>query len=100
MTQDKNNKGALDKARSAPPKNRNLPSAFRKGQIPVYFQQIEPGQSGAIPNASLVYGIGAAILFGVALFFTLSGSVGTGLLIFIPSVCLFGYAVHFMRYSS
>jgi tetrahydromethanopterin S-methyltransferase subunit B len=50
-----------------------------------------------IPNASMVYGIAAAILFAIALYYFFTGLWFTGLLVLILAVALFGYALFFIR---
>lgn len=52
-----------------------------------------------IPNASLIYGVSAALLFSVALYYLFTGLWFTGLLVLVLAVALFGYALVFLRYS-
>lgn len=50
-----------------------------------------------IPNASLIYGIAAAALFTISLYYFFTGVWFTGLLVLILAVALFGYAMIFLR---
>ncbi len=56
------------------------------------------GKSGELPNASLVYGVGSAILIAVAAFFIIGGSYASGLLVLIPAAGLLGFALYFLKY--
>ncbi len=61
--------------------------------------QASPRKDGQIPNASLVYGIGAAVLVALALYFLVTGLWLSGLILLFPAGCLFGFALHFLRYK-
>jgi hypothetical protein len=54
--------------------------------------------SGQLPNAALIYGIAAAALFAVALYFLFTGRWLTALLVSLPAGCFLGYALHFIKY--
>jgi hypothetical protein len=54
---------------------------------------------GRIPNAALIYGVGAAILFAYSVFFLIVGPRFTGVLLWLPAGALLGYALHFMKYN-
>lgn len=51
-----------------------------------------------IPNASLIYGLGAACLIVIALYYFFTGAWLTGFLVSVLGIALFGYALHYMRY--
>jgi hypothetical protein len=53
---------------------------------------------GRLPNASLIYGIASAAIFGVGLYFLFTGMWLTGLFTMLPAVALLGYALHYLRY--
>jgi len=50
-----------------------------------------------IPNASLIYGVAAAILFAIALYYLFTGTWFNGFLVFVLGVAMFGYALHFLQ---
>lgn len=50
-----------------------------------------------IPNASLVYGVAAALLFAISLYYLFTASWLNGFLVFVLGVALFGYALHFIQ---
>lgn len=57
-------------------------------------------QEGArLTTASLIYGIGGAAIFAVAIYFLFTGKWLTGLMVMLPSVSLLGFAVHFIDKS-
>jgi len=57
--------------------------------------------SQRIPNATLIYSVAAAALLVISLYFCLVlGNWFTGILLFVLSGTLLGYALHFMRHSS
>lgn len=77
----------------------------REGSLPsdlvsASIKKLEQLPSGdKIPNASLIYGIGAAIIFAYSLVFLISGPRITGLLLWLPASALLGFALHFMKYD-
>ncbi|MCL2468734.1 MAG: hypothetical protein FWF24_00660 [Alphaproteobacteria bacterium] len=50
-----------------------------------------------IPNASLIYGVGAAILFALSLYHFLMGGWAVGLLVFLIASALLGFSFYYMR---
>lgn len=89
----------LDKTPPSPAKGKQafLPSLDLRRIVPAAFQP-KQGQAD-LPNASLIYGVAAAVLFVISLFFLFSGSWLTGLLLWLPAGCLLGFALHFLRYQ-
>ncbi len=69
------------------------------GLVPQRSAETKNKQLGAIPNASLIYGVAAAVLLVFALYtlFKLANWL-TGLLLLILAGTLAGYAWYFMRY--
>ena len=73
-----------------------LPStAVKTGGVPA--RSSVPANTD-LPKESVVYGIGAAVLFAVGLVSLLSGRWFSGLLLLLPAGCLLGFAVHHLRY--
>lgn len=82
----------LSKITSAPPVKTNgrsaVPSARRMGAA----------RSGALPNASIIYGVAAGAFFAVALVYLFTKAWFTGLLLLLPAVGFAGFALHFIRH--
>jgi hypothetical protein len=84
---------------SSPPKTAKkggLPSLDVRRIIPVAYQP--KNGNGKLPNASLIYGIGAAALMTICLYFLFTGMWLTSLLLMLPAGCLLGFALHYLRY--
>ena len=56
--------------------------------------------NGKLPNASLIYGVAAAALITICLYFLFTGMWLTGILLLLPAGCLLGFALHFLRYPT
>ncbi len=79
----------------------NLPSLdVRDLKLPAVFGAGGGGGSGEIPNAALVYGVGAAILFTFALYSLFTGAWLTAFLLLFPAGALLGFALHYIRNPS
>lgn len=63
------------------------------------FRPKAGGGEDKIPNASLIYGVAASILFAIALYNFFTGVWFTGLLLLVLAVALFGYALVYLRFS-
>jgi len=82
-------------------KGLNLPSLdVRDVRLPANFLGGSVPDGGEIPNASLVYGIGAAILAAFSLYSLFTGAWFTALLLLLPAGALFGFALHYLRHPS
>lgn len=78
---------------SPPARGGSLPSrAPRKGS--------PPSQAQRLPNASVVYGVGASVLFVLAFAILFNGLWLTSLLVMLPALCFLGFAVHYIRMDS
>lgn len=64
------------------------------------LKQSSPAVSQRLPNASIVYGIGASILFVLALGLLFSGVWLSFVLVLLPAACLLGFAIHYIRVDS
>lgn len=84
---------------SSPTRRTNLPSLdVRSTQLPAHLRA-HGGQGGdQLPNASLIYGIGAGMLCAFALYFLFTGAWLTSLLILVPAGALFGFALHYLKH--
>jgi hypothetical protein len=74
---------------------RNLPAKRQDSPLQTLLTPITGGQT--LPNATLIYGIAAGVLFGVALFFLFSGRWFTGFLVLLPAGCFLGFALQFIK---
>jgi hypothetical protein len=94
--------GALQK--NEPPKGSSdqkplLPALLRNfGGIQPSFFENKHG-SGKLPQASIIYGIAAAVLFVVAIYFFFTAAWFTGILLLVPAGCLMGFALQFLRFA-
>jgi len=56
-------------------------------------------QPNILPNASIIYGVAAAALFVIALYYLFFGhSWVKALLIMLPAGCFLGFALHFIKH--
>jgi len=74
-----------------------LPSLDVRRIVPAAFQSRQG--EGKLPNASLIYGMAAAALMAICLYFLFTGMWLTGILLMLPAGCLLGFALHFLRYQ-
>lgn len=80
----------------------NLPALdLGKGLASGLLRQM--GQSaakgGGLPNASIVYAVGAGLLFAVSLYSLFTGAWFTAFILLIPAGALVGFALHFLSYK-
>ena len=59
----------------------------------------EPLKQQPLPNATIIYGIGASLFFIVALSSLLSGKVFTGSMLLLIGGCLMGFALHLLKHQ-
>lgn len=72
-----------------------LPSVQVKNVLSTILQKAQAEEK--IPNAALVYGIGAAVIFAFGLYHFFTGAWLTGFLVSVLAIGLLGYSLHFMR---
>lgn len=87
-------------ALSPPSSSPKLPVPFLRGMgtaLSDYFAPAKDSGESRIPNASLIYGVGAAGLMVFAVYHLLVGQWVTFFLLMVLAVCLFGFAYHFLR---
>jgi len=81
-----------------------LPSLdIRGAKLPTAFVSSRPSSFGSgakIPNASLIYGIGAGMMLACALYSLFTGAWVTSILLLLPAGALLGMALMYLRYSS
>ena len=76
----------------------NLPMKS-SGNVPSMGGGRAPEQPRALPNASIVYGIAACLLFAMALYHFFTGRWFTGILVLLPAGCFLGFAWHFAKHA-
>ena len=77
------------------------PAVLRKGSnLPVLeiSAQQQKAQQG-LPNATVVYGIGASLLFGASFFMLRAGLWFVALVVFALGGCLVGFALHLLKHQ-
>lgn len=81
----------------------NLPSVdVRDIKLPASWTDFSPkdGPGQDLPNASVIYGVGAMGIFVYALYSFFTGSWLTALFLLCPAAALFGFALHYLRHPS
>jgi hypothetical protein len=76
------------------------PPAIRKetGIAAKQGQRLNRAAQG-LPPATIIYGIGASLLFVSSLFLLLSGRWFPALAVFALGACLMGFAVHLLKHQ-
>lgn len=68
------------------------------GRVPLRGRPLP--QSQRLPNASIIYGIGASVLFVLALGLLFNGLWLTALIVMLAAASFLGFAVHYIRVDS
>jgi hypothetical protein len=79
----------------------NLPqNASKSGNLPMQAGKPSlPPLPQNLPNATVIYGIGAGLLFVAAFFLLAAGRWFPGLLVIILGACLTGFALHLLKHQ-
>ena len=64
---------------------------------PLVGRAYPPTEPARLPNASVIYGIAASILFVFVLLYFFRGMWFTAFLLLLPAVCFLGFALHFLK---
>jgi hypothetical protein len=79
-------------------KERNLPVQTRPGNLPTQPEQkLQVPQN--LPNATVIYGIGASLLFVAAFYLLLSARWFPAFVVFALGMCLTGFALHLLKHQ-
>jgi hypothetical protein len=81
-------------------KDRILPIRMsNKGQLPA--QPFQPGASlpCKLPNATVIYGIGASLMFVASFSLLLAGRWFSGIMVFFLGGCFTGFALHLLKHQ-
>ncbi len=96
--------GWIDKlsgSEKASSKKSGLPALDLRGvKLPTGWMGNESSKESALPNASIIYGIGSGGLLAVSLYSFLTGAWFTGVLLLLPAGALIGFALHYIRHPS
>ena len=92
----------LKEDKKKPPLTRLPALDIRNVKLPDVFERLgKPAvSSGKLPNASIVYAVGAGMLFAFALYSFFTGAWFTALILLIPAGALVGFALHYLSYPS
>lgn len=94
--------GWIEKLSQSPKKGqkrRNLPSLDLRGARSLFdLNGRRSSQDEELPNASIIYGMGAGGLIACALYSFVMGSWFTGLFLLVPAAALIGFALHFIKH--
>ncbi|MDR3424648.1 MAG: hypothetical protein P4M13_06160 [Alphaproteobacteria bacterium] len=78
----------------------HLPMQTRKGaNLPAQPLRGAYQTPQALPNATIIYGIGASLLFVSSFFLLVAGRWLPAVTVFAMGACLTGFAVHLMKHQ-
>jgi len=78
----------------------NPPAVTSKsGHLPTQPGKHEPVLPQSLPNATIIYGVGAALMFVASFFLLLSWRWFPALIVFALGACLTGFALHLMKHQ-
>jgi hypothetical protein len=80
-------------------KARKLPVAQRSGALPAQPMQRPGTRPQTLPNATVIYGIGASLMFVAAFFLVLAARWFPALVVFALGACLLGFALHLLKHQ-
>ena len=84
---------------SSAQKSRALPVKARTGALPTQPNRSQTAKPTPLPNATVIYGIGASLLFVAAFFLIVAGRWFPALVVFALGVCLTGFALHLLKHQ-
>jgi hypothetical protein len=86
-------------AAGQPVKPRHLPATQRQGNLPAQPLPPRPVAPATLPNATIIYGIGAAILFVASFFLLIHAHWLPAFMVFVLGMCLVGFALHLLKHQ-
>jgi len=78
---------------------RSVPAPTRQGNLPAQGLRPSPATPQSLPNATVIYGIGASLLFVASFFLLLAGRWFSSFAVFVLGVCLTGFALHLLKHQ-
>ncbi len=95
-------KGWLEKILASPHLRANAPKlpTLRQGSGNLPGQQLRPlPPAASLPNATVIYGIGASLMFVAAFFLLLQGRWFPAFIVVVLGACLVGFALHLLKHQ-
>jgi len=91
---------SLAKTTDAKPRaQESLPVVQRTGALPAQqVRRTQPAPNASLPNATVIYGIGASFMFVAAVSLLLAGRWFPALGVFALGACLLGFALHLLKH--
>ena len=83
---------------AAPPQGKSRAVQAMNGKLPASSGRPVP-PTASLPNATIIYGIGAGVLGVAALSLMLAGRWFPGFLVFVLAACLLGFALHLLKHQ-
>ncbi|MDE2030419.1 MAG: hypothetical protein KGI97_07655 [Alphaproteobacteria bacterium] len=80
-------------------KKPSLPAQRKTGNLPAQPGRPPQHQNANLPNATVIYGIGASFLFVAAFFLAVSGRWFPAIAVFAIGACLVGFALHLLKHQ-
>ena len=71
----------------------------KSGNLPTQGNRASPQDPQNLPNATIIYGIGAALLFVASFFRLIGGRWFPAFVVFALGCCLTGFALHLLKHQ-
>jgi protein-S-isoprenylcysteine O-methyltransferase Ste14 len=95
--------GWLQNLLVSPPKGKRTPSVpaqvRQSVHLPAQPMKAAYQQPQGLPNATVIYGIVASLLFVSSFFLVMGGRWFPGIVVFSLGVCLTGFALHLLKHQ-
>jgi hypothetical protein len=78
---------------------RSLPVQNQPGHVPAQLRGAQPVAPTPLPNATVIYGIGASLLFVATFFLLVAGRWFPAFVVFSLGACLVGFALHLLKHQ-
>ena len=75
------------------------PVSAKPGALPARRGSVQRQTPQTLPNATIIYGIGASLLFVAAGSLLLHGRWFAGVIVFALGICLTGFALHLLKHG-
>ncbi|MDD3372029.1 MAG: hypothetical protein PHE27_09425 [Alphaproteobacteria bacterium] len=79
--------------------SRSLTKPASQAKLPAKKRKNRPGPSKELPTATVIYGIGGALIFVDALSLLADGLWFTGFMVTLIGCCLMGFALHYLKHQ-
>jgi hypothetical protein len=76
-----------------------VPVQTRPGAVSAEVRSGQAVRPQALPNSTVIYGIGASLLFVATFFLIASGRWFPALIVFALGACLVGFALHLLKHQ-